>query len=327
MPSLDELRAKLVGMIQTPATRIAQVVNAPAGAACARHQARMPGRTKRHKAELRCPILQNWFEPKYKEEKMADLAKIVDDLSNLTVMEAAELSKMLEEKWGVSAAAPVAVAAAGGAAAGGEAAAAEEKTNSTSFWKLRRQEDQRHQGSPRHHRSRPEGSQGPGRRLLRRPSRKASPRAKQKSIKKKLEDAGAKVDAQVRPIRSGTGLPGPDAFPLTNPYPGKCGGRRLLGNGFSKGWFLQAARHSGKGRSGKPRLELLYEVAPAAFVCCRPGKLTRSDNGSDLSFNGRRRIRKFFGKIPEVAEMPNLIEVQKASYDQFLMVTSRRRPF
>jgi len=57
---------------------------------------------------------------------MADLAKIVDDLSNLTVLEAAELSKMLEEKWGVSAAAPVAVAAAGGAAA--PAAAAEEKT-------------------------------------------------------------------------------------------------------------------------------------------------------------------------------------------------------
>ncbi len=48
---------------------------------------------------------------------MADLAKIVDDLSALTVLEAAELSKMLEEKWGVSAAAPVAVAAAGGAAA------------------------------------------------------------------------------------------------------------------------------------------------------------------------------------------------------------------
>ncbi len=58
---------------------------------------------------------------------MADLAKIVDDLSSLTVLEAAELSKMLEEKWGVSAAAPVAVAAAGGAAAGGDAGAAEEK--------------------------------------------------------------------------------------------------------------------------------------------------------------------------------------------------------
>jgi large subunit ribosomal protein L7/L12 len=57
---------------------------------------------------------------------MADLAKIVEDLSSLTVLEAAELSKMLEEKWGVSAAAPVAVAAAGGAAA--PAAAVEEKT-------------------------------------------------------------------------------------------------------------------------------------------------------------------------------------------------------
>jgi large subunit ribosomal protein L7/L12 len=56
---------------------------------------------------------------------MADLAKIVDDLSSLTVLEAAELSKMLEEKWGVSAAAPVAVAAAA-PGAGGEAAAEEQ---------------------------------------------------------------------------------------------------------------------------------------------------------------------------------------------------------
>lgn len=55
---------------------------------------------------------------------MADLAKIVDELSALTVLEAAELSKLLEEKWGVSAAAPVAVAAAPAAAG----AAAEEKT-------------------------------------------------------------------------------------------------------------------------------------------------------------------------------------------------------
>ncbi|MCX5581699.1 50S ribosomal protein L7/L12 [Kaistia terrae] len=55
---------------------------------------------------------------------MADLAKIVDDLSALTVLEAAELSKLLEEKWGVSAAAPVAAAA----AAAAPAAAAEEKT-------------------------------------------------------------------------------------------------------------------------------------------------------------------------------------------------------
>jgi large subunit ribosomal protein L7/L12 len=61
----------------------------------------------------------------YQEERnMADLAKIVDELSGLTVLEAADLSKMLEEKWGVSAAAPVAVAAAGAPAA----AAVEEKT-------------------------------------------------------------------------------------------------------------------------------------------------------------------------------------------------------
>lgn len=57
---------------------------------------------------------------------MADLNALVDQLSELTVLEAAELSKLLEEKWGVSAAAPVAVAAAGGGAA--PAAAAEEKT-------------------------------------------------------------------------------------------------------------------------------------------------------------------------------------------------------
>jgi large subunit ribosomal protein L7/L12 len=56
---------------------------------------------------------------------MADLQKLVDDLSKLTVLEAAELAKLLEEKWGVSAAAPVAVAAAGGGAA---AAPVAEKT-------------------------------------------------------------------------------------------------------------------------------------------------------------------------------------------------------
>jgi len=60
---------------------------------------------------------------------MADIEKIAEELSALTVLEAADLAKLLEEKWGVSAAAPVAVAAAGGAA-GGDAggAAAEEKT-------------------------------------------------------------------------------------------------------------------------------------------------------------------------------------------------------
>ncbi len=64
---------------------------------------------------------------------MADLSKIVDDLSSLTVLEAAELSKLLEEKWGVSAAAPVAMAmpAGGAAAGGGDAAPAEEQTEFT----------------------------------------------------------------------------------------------------------------------------------------------------------------------------------------------------
>src|ERR1700760_3403671 len=59
---------------------------------------------------------------------MADLQKIVDDLSALTVLEAAELSKLLEEKWGVSAAAAVAVAAPAGGAGGAAAPAAEEQT-------------------------------------------------------------------------------------------------------------------------------------------------------------------------------------------------------
>jgi large subunit ribosomal protein L7/L12 len=61
---------------------------------------------------------------------MTDLAKIVDDLSKLTVLEAADLAKLLEEKWGVSAAAPVAVAAVPGGAAA-PAAAAEEQTEFT----------------------------------------------------------------------------------------------------------------------------------------------------------------------------------------------------
>ena len=59
---------------------------------------------------------------------MANLDQLVEDLSSLTVLEAAQLSKMLEEKWGVSAAAPVAVAAAGGGAAAAPAEAAEEQT-------------------------------------------------------------------------------------------------------------------------------------------------------------------------------------------------------
>ena len=66
---------------------------------------------------------------------MADLSKLVDELGKLTVVEAAELVSKLEEAWGVSAAAPVAVAAAGGAAGGAAPAAAEEKTEFDVFIK------------------------------------------------------------------------------------------------------------------------------------------------------------------------------------------------
>ena len=125
---------------------------------------------------------------------MADLAKIVEDLSALTVLEAAELSKLLEEKWGVSAAAPVAVAAAGGAAAAGPAE--EEKTefdviladagaNKINVIKevraitglgLKEAKDLV-EGAPK-------------------PVKEAVSKGEAADLKKKLEDAGAKVDVK-----------------------------------------------------------------------------------------------------------------------------------
>ena len=123
---------------------------------------------------------------------MADLAKLVDDLSALTVLEASELSKMLEEKWGVSAAAPVAVAAA--PAAGAAAAPVEEKTEFdvilTSFGdnKINVIKEVRAitglglgeakalvEGAPK-------------------AIKEAATKAEAEDIKKKLEDAGAKVE-------------------------------------------------------------------------------------------------------------------------------------
>ena len=124
---------------------------------------------------------------------MADLNKIVDELSALTVIEAAELAKLLEEKWGVSAAAPVAVAAAGGGAA---APAAEEKTefnviladagaNKINVIKevraitglgLKEAKDLV-EGAPK-------------------PVKEAVSKAEAADLKKKLEDAGAKVDVK-----------------------------------------------------------------------------------------------------------------------------------
>jgi large subunit ribosomal protein L7/L12 len=123
---------------------------------------------------------------------MADLAKLVDDLSALTVLEASELSKMLEEKWGVSAAAPVAVAAA--PAAGAAAPAAEEKTEFdvilTSFGdnKINVIKEVRAITSL---------GLGEAKALVEgapKPVKEGIAKAEAEEIKKKLEAAGAKVD-------------------------------------------------------------------------------------------------------------------------------------
>ncbi len=120
---------------------------------------------------------------------MADLAKLVDELSALTVMEAADLSKMLEEKWGVSAAAAVAVAAGAGAAAAAEekdefevvlVAAGDNKINvikeirAITQLGLKEAKDLV-DGAPK-------------------TIKESAPKAEAEEIKKKLEDAGAKVE-------------------------------------------------------------------------------------------------------------------------------------
>ena len=85
----------------------------------------MPTQPRPPKADLFYSTHDNWGAVPAKEYQMADIAKLVDQLSELTVLEAADLAKALEEKWGVSAAAAVAAAPAAAAAAG---PAAEEKT-------------------------------------------------------------------------------------------------------------------------------------------------------------------------------------------------------
>ncbi len=120
---------------------------------------------------------------------MADLAKIAEDLSKLTVLEAAELSKMLEEKWGVSAAAPAAVAAVGAAAPAAEAktefdviltAGGEKKIEAIKIVReitglgLKEAKDLV-EGAPK-------------------PLKQGLPKAEAEALKKKLEDIGAKVE-------------------------------------------------------------------------------------------------------------------------------------
>jgi large subunit ribosomal protein L7/L12 len=123
---------------------------------------------------------------------MADLAKLVDDLSALTVLEASELSKLLEEKWGVSAAAPVAVAAAGGAAA--PAAAVEEKTE---FDVVLASFGENKINVIKEVRAITGLGLGEAKALVEgapKTVKEAASKAEAEDIKKKLEDAGAKVE-------------------------------------------------------------------------------------------------------------------------------------
>ena len=128
---------------------------------------------------------------------MANLQQLVDDLSTLTVLEAAELSKMLEDKWGVSAAAPVAVAAAPAAGAGAPAAAAEEQTEFTVV--LTAGGDKKINVIKEVRAVRPDLGLKEAKDLVEgAPQTVKENVSKQEAadIKKKLEDAGAKVDVK-----------------------------------------------------------------------------------------------------------------------------------
>ena len=128
---------------------------------------------------------------------MSKLEKLVDELSTLTVLEASELSKLLEEKWGVSAAAPVAMAAAGGGAAAPAAEAAEEQTEFTVI--LTAGGDKKINVIKEVRSVRPDLGLKEAKDLVEgAPQNVKENISKQEAadIKKKLEDAGAKVDVK-----------------------------------------------------------------------------------------------------------------------------------
>ena len=134
---------------------------------------------------------------------MAKLEKLVDDLSTLTVLEAAELSKLLEEKWGVSAAAPVAVAAAPAGGAAAPAEAAEEQTEFTVVLtaggdkKINVIKEVRARPSG----PRPEGSQGPRRR------RSAEREGKRLQAGSRRDQEEARRSRRFRPDQVASGFP------------------------------------------------------------------------------------------------------------------------
>jgi len=124
---------------------------------------------------------------------MADLQKLVDELSKLTVLEAAELSKKLEEAWGVSAAAPVAVAAAGGGAAAGAAPAAEQ----TEFTVILAEAGEKKINVIKEVRAITGLGLKEAKDLVEaapKPVKEGATKSEAADIKKKLEDAGAKVE-------------------------------------------------------------------------------------------------------------------------------------
>ena len=93
LPSLNDLRGKLVGLIQAPATKVLRVIIEPS------YSSFKDNFTKIKTIKI------NYI---FRRIKVADIEKIAESLSSLTVLEAADLAKLLEEKWGVSASAPVA---------------------------------------------------------------------------------------------------------------------------------------------------------------------------------------------------------------------------
>ena len=127
---------------------------------------------------------------------MADIAKLVDELSALTVLEAADLVKQLESKWGVTAAAPVAVAAAGGAAAGGAAAAPAAAKDT--FDVILKEAGANKIGVIKAVREVKAGlGLAEAKALVEgapKPVLEGAPKAEAEAAKKKLEDAGAKVE-------------------------------------------------------------------------------------------------------------------------------------
>ena len=127
---------------------------------------------------------------------MADINAISDQIQGLTLLEASQLVKLLEEKLGVSAAAAAPVAAAGGGAAAAAAPAAEEKTEfNVILVGCRRQQDQRHQSGSRSHQPGPERSEGPGGQRSQ-AGKEGVSKDEAEAIQKKFVDAGATVEVK-----------------------------------------------------------------------------------------------------------------------------------